>query len=141
MGHGTSGALWAPGPVILLSPPNLIGVVWELSGRLPTYKLKGMDWGPQVGNPKNIVGIEQESVYLGSYVPIDSYHILGGPKDHINTRISHSGCKNQYKGIPETMVGRILVFMWSYGALGVPYLGSLRFTPFTNYSPARGPEG
>ena len=27
------------------------------------------------------------------------------PKDHINTRISHSGSMDQYKGIPESMVG------------------------------------
>ena len=39
------------------------------------------------------------------------------PKDHINTRILHSGSKDQYKGIPDTMVGRILMFMWSFGAL------------------------
>ena len=40
-----------------------------------------------------------------------------GPKDHINIRISRSGSQAQYKGIPEIMVGRILMFMWSFGAL------------------------
>ena len=34
-----------------------------------------------------------------------------GPEDHINTRISHSGFKAQYKGIQEAMFCRILMFM------------------------------
>ena len=41
----------------------------------------------------------------------------GCPKDHKNIRISHSGSTDQYKGIPENMVGRILMFMWSLAAL------------------------
>ena len=40
-----------------------------------------------------------------------------GPKDHINTRILHSGPNAQYKGIPEPMVCRILMFLWSFGFL------------------------
>ena len=43
--------------------------------------------------------------------------LLGGPKDHINIRISHSGSRAQDRGIPEIMVGRILMFMWSFGVL------------------------
>ena len=41
--------------------------------------------------------------------------VISGPKGHINIRISHSGSKAQYEGIPEIMVCRILVFMWSLG--------------------------
>ena len=40
-----------------------------------------------------------------------------GPKDHINIRISHSGLKAQYKGESKIVVGRILVFKWSFGPL------------------------
>ena len=35
----------------------------------------------------------------------------------MNIRISHFGSKAQYKGDPETMVGRILMYMWSFGVL------------------------
>ena len=48
------------------------------------------------------------------YCTIPYYHIQvidRGPKDHINVRILHSGSKAQYKGIPEIMVSRILMFM------------------------------
>ena len=41
-----------------------------------------------------------------------------GPEDHRSIRISHSGSKTRYKG--DTMVCRILVFMWSFGALRQP---------------------
>ena len=41
-----------------------------------------------------------------------------GPKDHLSIRIPHPGSKAQDKGgIPETMVCRILLFMWSFGIL------------------------
>ena len=40
-----------------------------------------------------------------------------GPKDHINIRISHSSSKAQLRGIPETMVCRILMSMWSGGPI------------------------
>ena len=43
-----------------------------------------------------------------------------GPTGHIDGRISHSGSKAQYiREIPEIVFGRILVFMWSFGALNV----------------------
>ena len=39
---------------------------------------------------------------------------------NINRRISHSGClRPNIKGMPETMVCRIRMFMWSFGALKV----------------------
>ena len=44
-------------------------------------------------------------------------HYLRGPRDHINIRILHSGFKAQDKGIRETMVPRILTFMWSFAPL------------------------
>ena len=37
------------------------------------------------------------------------------PKGHVNMRISHSGSKDQYRGIPETMVARIPLFRWPLG--------------------------
>ena len=41
--------------------------------------------------------------------------LLGGPKGHINTRISHPGSKTQYKADTGThVVRRILVFMWPF---------------------------
>ena len=41
-----------------------------------------------------------------------------GPHDHLNIRIWLSGSKAQYKGgIPEIMVCRILMFMWSSWAI------------------------
>ena len=42
----------------------------------------------------------------------------GGPTDHIHIRISHSGSQAQQKrGIPEILLCRILMFIWSYWAL------------------------
>ena len=41
---------------------------------------------------------------------------IGGPKDHVNMRISHSGSRAYTRGRAEIMVGRILVFMCSFGA-------------------------
>ena len=43
----------------------------------------------------------------------------GAQKTTQNIRILHYGSKDQYsiRGIPETMVGRILTFMWPFGAL------------------------
>ena len=40
-----------------------------------------------------------------------------GPKDHINIRISHSGSTANISGIQKMMFRRILMFMWSLGAL------------------------
>ena len=36
---------------------------------------------------------------------------IGGPKAHINMRISHSGSKARYRGVPEILFCRILMFM------------------------------
>ena len=52
-------------------------------------------------------------------------HRGGGPEDHINTRISHSGSRAQSKGMPEIMVCRILMFMWSVGSLNTGVLSFL----------------
>ena len=41
--------------------------------------------------------------------------ITRGPRDHVHKRILHSDSKAQDKGIPETMVCRMLVFAWSLG--------------------------
>ena len=44
--------------------------------------------------------------------------VIGGPKDHIDTSIQHSGYKAQdQRGIPKIMVCRILMFMLSLGPL------------------------
>ena len=40
----------------------------------------------------------------------------------VNTRILRFGSKAQDKGIPETMVCRILLFMWSLGPIIVGWL-------------------
>ena len=50
--------------------------------------------------------------------------VYWGPRDHINIRISHSGSKAQFKGIPETLFWRILMFIWSFGALYIEVLKS-----------------
>ena len=46
-----------------------------------------------------------------------SRSIFRAPKDRIQIGISHSGPRLQYQGIPETMVDRSLLFMWSFGPL------------------------
>ena len=38
-----------------------------------------------------------------------------GSSDHIHTRISHSGSRAQYEGIPEIMFRCILMYVWSFG--------------------------
>ena len=43
---------------------------------------------------------------------------IRGPKDPIGTRILHSGSKAPQSGIPEKMLRRILVFMWSFNFWG-----------------------
>ena len=53
-----------------------------------------------------------------------------GAKDHTNTSISHQGFKANVREMPEIMSCRILVFMWSFGALPelsfvVPFGGSV----------------
>ena len=39
------------------------------------------------------------------------------PKGDVNTRISRSGSKARYKGDTRKLVCRILLFLWSFGAL------------------------
>ena len=54
-----------------------------------------------------------------------NYELLGGsPKDRINIRISHSA--RSKRGIPETMVGRILIFIY-------PVLSTIYSIPSTIY--------
>ena len=48
---------------------------------------------------------------------------LSGSKDYMNTRILHIGLRPKTRGIPETVVCRILMFMWSFGHPAV--LGTL----------------
>ena len=49
-----------------------------------------------------------------------------GRKDDITIRISRSGSRTSRKGIPATMVARILMFRWSFGPYNRPswFLGS-----------------
>ena len=47
--------------------------------------------------------------------------LVEGPQDHLNTTISNSGSKDQYKGDTRNVFCRILVFMWSFEALLVAY--------------------
>ena len=56
-----------------------------------------------------------------SHKVYDKY--IYGPKDHINISISHSFVpRTSIRGIPETMVGGILMFRWPFGAhsKGIP---------------------
>ena len=51
---------------------------------------------------------------------MDQIRNIRGPKDHISMRILSSCSKPQDKEIPEVMVGRMLMFMSSFGRLDIP---------------------
>ena len=47
------------------------------------------------------------------------WHDRGPKRLHEHNRISHSGSDAEYKGIPKTMLCRILWFVWSSGAVSI----------------------
>ena len=50
-------------------------------------------------------------IYICIFENIHAYlHHIAGPKGHLNRSILYSGAKAQDKGIPETMVVKILLF-------------------------------
>ena len=69
------------------------------------------------GAPNLRVSIQPPAGFPSSKCSVTLPNQQRGPKDHINTRISHFGPGATMSGIPEIMLCRSLMFMWSFGAL------------------------
>ena len=64
---------------------------------------------------------QQETSYAAASSPSDAQSICQnrGPIDDVNTWILNSSSKAQDKGLPEAIISRILMFIWSFGPLQI----------------------